>query len=456
MKTPATDKDFLPACMHPASNGPFPAEPLREAEIMWRRLSGGEDPVAIAEPSTIPVALIAWSAIGIALNVGLARFAYGIVLPSLRRDLDLDYLTSGSLNAVHLLGCLVATLAAPWVARTIGLRTLLTRAHVLVAAGALLCAMAPHGASGPIVLGIGRLATGIGAGGGIVAILVTALAAVTARERPFVGAVVWSGIGAAVMVCGFAAPLLLQSGSGWRASFAGAAILALAISFFFPATGFPTNQAQAAASLEKPAAAAMRLDAAQLLTPRWSFLVATYLLFGVGYIAYATFAGAQLAAAHTQPSLVGLTWTAFGIATIVGAALVVPVLGATRIKEFALFGGMVSGSLGAFVLQGSAGNTLGGAILVGLGIAAIPTIVSTYARQRCSAEDYAKAFSYASSALGIGQLVGPVAAGALADHFGMAAVPLFAASAYSIGGLLALCDAVAARSTAHRIGSAIL
>jgi len=38
----------------------------------------------------------------------------------------------------------------------------------------------------------------------------------------------------------------------------------------------------------------------------------------------------------------------------------------------------------------------------------------------------------------------------------MAAVPLFAASAYSIGGLLALCDAVAARSTAHRIGSAIV
>jgi hypothetical protein len=49
-----------------------------------------------------------------------------------------------------------------------------------------------------------------------------------------------------------------------------------------------------------------------------------------------------------------------------------------------------------------------------------------------------------------------VAAGALADHFGMAAVPSFAASAYSIGGLLALCDAVAARSTTHNAASAIL
>jgi predicted MFS family arabinose efflux permease len=414
---------------------------------MWHRTNRGDERIAFAKPSTMPIALIAWSSLGIALNVGLARFAYGIVLPSLRRDLVLDYLASGSLNAVHLLGCLVATLAAPSLARIIGLRTLLTRAHVLVAAGALLCAMTPHGASGPLVLGAGRLATGIGAGAGIVTILVAALGAVPARKRPFVGAVVWSGIGAAIVVSGFAAPHLLQSASGWRASFAASAILALAISIVFPATGFPANQAQADGSLEKPLAPAMRFGTAQLLTPRWSFLVATYLLFGVGYIAYATFAGAQLAAAHTQPSIVGLTWAAFGIATIVGAALVVPVLGATRIREFALFGAMVSGSLGAFVLEGSAGTALGGAILVGLGVAATPTIMSAFAGERCSAEDYAKAFSCTSAALGIGQLVGPMAAGALADHFGMAAVPSLAASAYSIGGLLALCDAIASRST---------
>jgi MFS family permease len=181
MKTPAIDKDFDPARMHPAPDRPFPAKPFREAEIMWRRLSLmwcrlslGENPVAFAnpstKPSTMPVALVAWSALGIALNVGLARFAYGIVLPSLRRDLDLNYLTSGSLNAVHLLGYLVGTLAAPSLARIIGLRTLLVRAHVLVAAGALLCAITPHGisdgipggtlngtlngASGPLVLGV--------------------------------------------------------------------------------------------------------------------------------------------------------------------------------------------------------------------------------------------------------------------------------------------------------------
>ena len=69
----------------------------------------------------------------------------------------------------------------------------------------------------------------------------------------------------------------------------------------------------------------------------------------------------------------------------------------------------------------AAGAALAGALLVGLGTGSTPTIVTTYARERCSAEDYALAFSVATAALGIGQLLGPLAAGALADRF-----PLYA------------------------------
>jgi MFS family permease len=88
-------------------------------------------------------------------------------------------------------------------------------------------------------------------------------------------------------------------------------------------------------------------------------------------------------------------------------------------------------------------------MLVGMGVAATPAIVSAYARNRYSGEEYAKAFSCASAMLGIGQLVGPVAAGALADLFGMAAVPAFVAVAYSLGVLFAACDAIAARRFEH-------
>jgi predicted MFS family arabinose efflux permease len=95
----------------------------------------------------------------------------------------------------------------------------------------------------------------------------------------------------------------------------------------------------------------------------------------------------------------------------------------------------------------TAAAALAGALLVGLGIAATPTIVSAHARDRCSADDYPKVFSFASAALGAGQLVGPVAGGALADGFGTAAVPLFAAAAYLLAALFAACDAAVADRT---------
>ena len=131
--------------------------------------------------ANIPLALIVWGAIGIALNVGLARFTYGVMLPSIRRDLGISYLGSGSLNAVHLAGYLMGTAAAPSLMSRMGSSRLSKWAHLLVATGAVLCAVAPGTIwAGSIVLGTGRVFTGLGAGAGIVAILVVVFAAVSA------------------------------------------------------------------------------------------------------------------------------------------------------------------------------------------------------------------------------------------------------------------------------------
>ena len=126
-----------------------------------------------------PLNLMAWGLMGIALNVGLARFTYGVMLPSIRRDLGIDYLASGSLNAVHLAGYLVGTLAAPRLLTYLGPGRLSRWAHLLVALGAILCAVAPDTArAGMLVLGAGRICTGLGAGAGIMAILVVVFDAV--------------------------------------------------------------------------------------------------------------------------------------------------------------------------------------------------------------------------------------------------------------------------------------
>jgi predicted MFS family arabinose efflux permease len=169
-------------------------------------------------------------------------------------------------------------------------------------------------------------------------------------------------------------------------------------------------------------------------------------MFGAGYIAFATFAGTRLAAAQASTPTVITTWTLFGFATIAGAAFTVLILGSVFLQVFALILALSAGAIGALIASAAAAPAvLVGAVLVGLGLAATPTIVTSPVRNRCSAEDYPRTFSFASAALGIGQVIGPVAAGALADRFGTAAVPLFAASAYGLAVLFAIADTIRVR-----------
>ncbi|MEJ2376185.1 MAG: YbfB/YjiJ family MFS transporter [Pseudolabrys sp.] len=305
----------------------------------------------------LPLFLIAWACLGIALNVGLERFTYGVMLPALRVDLGLDYLASGSLNTIHLGGYLVGTLAAPMWGRRFGIRGLAVQSHLLVALGAGLCAVAPSTRGlGMVMLGAGRLTTGLGAGVGIVAIFVTVFAAVSAARRPLVPDV---------------------RGRLYR---------------FRNICRYPSRRS---ASLNPYCD--HHLDAVWLRYHRGRCVYRAYPRLGVlaGFCAY--------------PRALG---------------------GSNRCLDCE---------------RGCGTRRSDGAVLVGLGLAATPTIVTSQVRNRCSAEDYPRAFSFASAAPGIGQVIGPVAAGALADRFGTAAVPLFAASAYGLAVLFAIADTIRVR-----------
>jgi hypothetical protein len=372
----------------------------------------------------------------VALHIGLARFAYGVVLPSLRVELGLDYTAGGVLNALHLGGYLGGTLSGAGLAARLGLRGLGRLGHWLVVAGAAACTLAPADpAIGPLVFAAGRLATGTGAGWGVIAILVTVLGAMAEPARTQASVLIWTGMAAVLLGCGLAAPWLLAPGQ-WRWAFAAAGVVALALALGFPAAA----AAPAPAPAPTPASGgAFRI--ASVATHRWAWLVATYFCFGLGYIAYATFAGARLAAAGAAVGVVMTTWTTAGIATLAGSLSTLAVLARPRLRPWALPGAMGLAAAGAATaaLPGGVAAFLG-AVLVGLGFAATPALITAAARTRSSAADYARAFSVATAALGLGQLIGPVVAGALADALGSAAAPLFGAGAYAVGTATALLD----------------
>lgn len=385
-------------------------------------------------PMPFPATLIFWAAASIALNVGLHRFTYGAMLPALRRDLELDYLSSGLLNAVHLAGYLAGTLVAARLISVWGPAVLSRRAHAGVGIGALVCALAPAAPeTGPIVLGLGRAMTGVAAGGSILAVLVIALGAVAAERRAAASALVWSGIGAAILASALAIGLLLGPAIGWRLAFVAAAVLAFAIAAFFPPRAAPQP------ATEEPGTAAFNLGAA--LTTRWVFLIGAYFMFGVGYIAWATFAGARLAEANAPVFVSGAMWAALGVSTAIGSVLTIAVVNNRRLRSWALFASLAVAAIGClFSAFDAAWLALTGAVVVGLGMASTPSIVSAEARARSTAADYAAAFAVATAALGTGQFVGPVLAGGLSDAYGTVAAPLLAALAYGLGAVAALVD----------------
>ncbi|MFN0185794.1 MAG: YbfB/YjiJ family MFS transporter [Aquabacterium sp.] len=386
--------------------------------------------------AALPWRLLLWGAFGVALHVGMARLAYGVVLPALRAELVMGYTTGGVLNAIHLAGYLAGTLLGPALARRVGMARLARYAHVLVAVGALLCALVPAAPGlGTALLGLGRLATGLGAGAAVIAIMVSVLSGVAEASRASASVLIWTGMAAAAVACGAAAPWLLEPGA-WRLVFVAASVMALVL-----AVGLPTP-----AAVPGDAAGGMHFTLASVASHRWAWLVACYLCFGLGYIAAATVAGTRLAAIQAPAALVALTWSTLGLAMLGGSLVTLALLARPGLRSLALPVAMGVAAVGSAVAAASGSvAALAGALGVGLGLAATPALVTAAARARSNAADYARAFSIATAAMGIGQLAGPVLAGALADRFGSAAAPLFAAAAYALGAGLAVIDRRLAR-----------
>ena len=372
-----------------------------------------------------------------ALDIGVARIAYGTVLPALRRDLDLTFFAGGALAAANLAAYLAGTLAAPRLGRVLPMAALARWGHGAFAFGALATGLAPDIAT----FALGRVLTGLGAGVGLLALFVVVFERTGSELRAVVSAAVWSGIGVAIVASGLAAPLLLGQPGAWRWVFGISALLALAVAREVGRI-FPSGRI--AAGTTSPEVASVVPDVSLGLA--WLGLFGAYFMFGVGYIAYSTFVGGRLAAANADTTRIVSSWVSLGLGSIAGSAVGAAVLWSRGWKPFALVLASLAGAGGSAAAIGAGPvGPMVGAVLVGLGLASTPAIVTAFVRERTTDRDYARLFSMATAALGVGQLLGPLIAGALADRIGPDAVMVFAAGAYAAGAALATLDIIIRR-----------
>ncbi len=275
-------------------------EPIDTGETL---LAG---PVGRLLPSSMRFAL--FGAVLIAISFGLARFAFGLFVPTIRDDLQLNPQAIGLIGALPLISFVLASLVASSLANRLGARNAVVLASCFAVAGLSLISQSP----GALSLGIGVFLCGI-CTGLMMPALTTAMQALVDRSvHGRVSSVMNAGTSIGVAV---AVPMALFLSGVWQGAYLLFAVLAAAglISafYFIPAV-----------SHVMPADAASPPKISLLQS--WRLLWLSLFAFAMGLIsaAYWIFApDLAVTLGALTPSHTAWLWLAVGIAGLGGAAI---------------------------------------------------------------------------------------------------------------------------------------
>lgn len=368
---------------------------------------------------------------GTAVSNGLARFAYGLILPAMREDLGWSYAQAGWINTANAIGYLLGALAALRLVGLWGPKRLFAGGMALMAL-ALFASGFTHDFTALTAL---RIAAGLGGGPAFVsgAALVSGLFKGDARRTALAIAFYMGGGGLGMIASGLALPLMFAwLGSGawplaWRVLGAASALAALA--------SLPAVLAAPDVGGAKTSA-----TAAPLPIRAMGFELAGYFLFGVGYTVYLTFLVAWMRKAGAPPELVAATWSVIGLGIVVSPIPWAPVLTRAKGGRALALANLATG-LGTMLppLAPGAVGILASGALFGLSIFMSPAAVTAFGRANLEEAQWGRSVALFTSAFALGQIFGPIAAGKLADVAGDLSIGLLAA-----GGTLVLGALVAA------------
>lgn len=367
-------------------------------------------------------------ALSVAISNGLARFAYGLVLPSMRIDLGWSYSVAGFLNTANAIGYMFGAIAGYAWLRGVDPARLFKIGLCLVVLA--LCAT-------PISDRIEYLSTmralaGIGAAWLFAcgAALVSMIFAHDKRTRGIAVGIYFSGAGIGMVLSGMVLPLLLErlGPTAWRTAWyliaAGSVGLAV-LPFMVAKSGrFPMAQKTDSAS-DFPFAA-------------YALPLASYLLFGAGNSIYLTFLAAWIADRGQSWLLISSTWSLLGLGICISPVLWARALNswsATKTQawaQFATAAGVAIAFVGSQELY-----VLLSALLFGSSLFIVPAATTLLARSTLPARDLPKVVALFTIMFSIGQGLGPWFAGLVSDGFGLS---------YGMGlglGLLVLAGALA-------------
>jgi len=390
--------------------------------------------------------------LGVFGAIGLGRFGYSAILPSMQEALGISTAAAGSLASWNLAGYVLSAAVGGILASRFGPRVVVTAGSIVAALGMFITGIS----EGMVAASGGRFLTGVGAG----TVLVPSVALMSAwfdvRRRGMASGIVSSGASLALVIAGPVVPRIIENSAddGWRYAwyFFAALTLAMGIVTFIVQRNRPYTAPHAlagegsiwtaepsramsagrddegmAAALAawKPAPVTIRTGSTvgmkNVVSSRYAWHMGfVYMAFGLAYMIYFTFFQKRLMADLELTSA-----TAGNLFLIVGVASIFCGFLWGAISDRVGRGRALAGNL---LLQGVAAALFAwwpsmpglviSALLCGLTALAVPGIVGAGCGDQFGPRLASASLGFVTIFIGVGQVVGPYLAGQMADSFG--------------------------------------
>ena len=379
-----------------------------------------------------------------AIGLGIARFAYALILPDMQASLGWSYTMGGWMNTANALGYLGGAWAAPLVIRRTDAMRSTVAGTLMAIVGIVLAGLSANEA----IMTVARVTAGIGGAIAFIAggSLAMAAAEAWAGRRSFLLGLFYVGPGLGILVTGVSIPALLAwlgPGSWWIGWLALGVIASLLAIPLIARSRQRFGSRMAGAGLPAP------------LRPMLPILLA-YAVFGAGYIGYMTFMIAWSRQAGGGIAAESAFWGAIGI-----AAASFPWTWSWLLDRFS--GGR---SMAALVLVTAVGavlplaiqNTFGlllSAAVFGSAFFAVVAATTVFVRRNMPGAAWPSGIAAMTVAFSLGQVLGPTAIGGVSDIAGTLDAGLWiSAGVLGASGMLALLQSDLPDPAGHSRGSA--